>query len=516
MKRTSHFLRNAATICALTFGISAIALPTAALNAAPASISSSRQQAILLSVGESRIINLPANMSDVVIARPEVLDVHVRTQSQLYLLGKAPGESTIFVTAKDGKILYSATVRIGNNLSSVDQMLKLAIPDADIQVSSMNGMTLLTGTIKAPEDAAEAERLTQAYVGKEVTVVSRLRTATPLQVNLQVKIAEVNRNLLHKIGTNFNGLGSGSGSFTGFVGRSNRDIGTFGDFVGPPSGSITRGFTANLPADGSTTLGFVAKLFGMDVAGALDMAENTGLATMLAQPNLTSLSGETASFLAGGEYPYQVSNGLSGNSIAFKQYGVQLSFTPVVMADGRVSLRVKPTVSTLDFSVNSSIPALKTRTADTMVELGSGQAFMIAGLLSADTANSVQKVPGIGNVPILGSLFKSRQFQRNETELVIVVTPYLVKPVNASDIRLPTDGFRSATELQGLLNQQSADGVSGARGPTPTVEPGQAPADPATAPSRPQAAADKPKQMNPAKMKRTASAGDAPTPGFSF
>jgi pilus assembly protein CpaC len=277
-----------------------------------------------------------------------------------------------------------------------------------------------------------------------------------------------------------------------------------GKIIGSGVTSLTSGATAAMDS----------KLFGLNFLAALDLAESSGLATTLAQPNLTSLSGETASFLAGGEYPYQVSNGTQGNSIEFKQYGVQLAFTPTVLSDGRISLRVRPTVSSLDFSVVATIPAIKTRTAETTVELGSGQAFMIAGLLSNESANNIDKVPGIGNIPILGSLFKSRKFQRDETELVIVVTPYLVKPVNASDIHLPTDGFRNATELQGLVGQLGQDGVSGAKSPMPSIAPSGAPADPASAP------APKPQSMNAQphgrKADRTRTAANAPTPGFSF
>lgn len=503
---------------ALGLAVAAAAAPTAALNAAPASM---QDNAILMSVGGSRAINLPAKMSDVVIGDPDVVDVHVRSQNQLYLIAKKAGETTVFATATNGKVLFSGTVRVGNNLTSIDQMLKLAMPNADIAVNKMNGMVLLTGTIAAPEDAAEAERLTQAFVGKEVTVVSRLRTATPLQVNLQVKIAEVSRDLVHQVGMNLSALGGVSGSFSGYVGRANRDFvtrnitrPTISPAIRNPDGSISPpfisapGFTEykfTQPSDGSTTLGFIAQLFGMDVAGALDLAENSGLATSLAQPNLTSLSGETASFLAGGEYPYTVSNGTQGNSIEFKQYGVQLAFTPTVLADGRISLRVRPTVSSLDFSINANVPALRSRTAETTVELGSGQAFMIAGLLNSDTGNTIQKVPGIGNIPVLGSLFKSRRFLRNETELVIVVTPYLVKPMNASDVRLPTDGFRNANQGQGLLLQQGHDGVSGARAPRPS----RAPGGPVPAPG-PQASA----MPSAATAQRSGKSNAAP--GFSF
>jgi pilus assembly protein CpaC len=496
----------AAPAIALGLAIAMAAAPTTALNAAPSSM---QDNAILMSVGGSRVINLPSKMSDVVIGDPTVVDVHVRSQNQLYLIAKKAGETNVFATSTNGKVLFSGTVRVGNNLTSIDDMLRLAMPGATIAVNKMNGMVLLTGTIQAPEDAAEAERLTQAFVGKDVTVVSRLLMATPLQVMLQVKIAEVARDVGHKIGTNFSSADfGGSNKVLGMVGGGSRD---FVDYT-KGTASEPASWAFNTPTDGGYSLGGVARLFGMDIAGALDLAESSGLATTLAQPNLTSLSGETASFLAGGEYPYSVNNGpSSGNSIEFKQYGVQLAFTPTVLADGRISLRVRPTVSSLDFSLGSSIPALKSRTAETTVELGSGQAFMIAGLLNNETSNAINKVPGLGNVPILGSLFKSRQFQRSETELVIIVTPYLVKPMNASDVRLPTDGFRNANVGQGLFLQQGSDGISGAKGATPT----RAPGSPAPSGPGPQAAAALPAMASRDEGKRSGKSGGA-APGFSF
>ncbi|BAV65947.1 type II and III secretion system protein family protein [Sphingobium cloacae] len=499
LRRTAAIKPMATPAIALGLALAAAAMPTTALNAAPSSM---QDNAILLSVGGSRVINLPAPMSDVVIADPDVADVHVRSQNQLYLLAKKAGETTVFVTAKNGKVLFSGTVRVGNNLTNIDDMLRLAMPEANIAANKMNGMVLLTGTIAAPEDAAEAERLTQAFVGKDVTVVSRLRMATPLQVNLQVKIAEVSRDLGHKIGTNFSGPTlRGNGQTQGILGGGTRNFGSY-----DPNKNL---WTFNSPFDGGYSIGGVARLLGIDIAGVLDLAESSGLATTLAQPNLTALSGETASFLAGGEFPYTVSNGTQGNSLEWKQYGVQLAFTPTVLADGRISLRVRPTVSSLDFSLDVNTPALRTRTAETTVELGSGQAFMIAGLLNNQTGNTINKVPGLGNIPILGSLFKSRSFQRNETELVIVVTPYLVKPVNASDIRLPTDAFRTATEGQGLFLQQANDSISGGRAPAPT----RGPDVPMPAPG-PQASASMP-AMAARDHRKAAKASDA-TPGFSY
>ena len=523
MNRTRSSLRTAGGIASVLLLASAsLIAPVGIAGAAPEAAKQADSGVILMSVGASRVINLPGSMTDVVVANPGVADVHVRSQNQIYILAKSAGETSISATTAGGRVLWSGLVRVGNNLTSIDQMLKLAMPDSDITVSKMNGLILLTGTVKAPEDAAEAERLVQAFSGgaTAVTVVSRLRTATPLQVNLQVKIAEVSRNLIHQIGTNL-----ASADFTSgfkFGAATGRQIvsgqWTPGGYLGTGNGLVpgTGGSVASQQI-GATTFAADTKLFGMNILAALDLAETSGLATTLAQPNLTSLSGETASFLAGGEYPYDVFNGANnGNSIEFKQYGVQLSFTPVVLADGRISLRVRPTVSSLDFSINTKVPALKTRTAETTVELGSGQAFMIAGLLSNDTANNINKVPGIGNIPILGSLFKSRKFLRDETELVIVVTPYLVKPVNASDIRLPTDGFRNATELQGLLLNKGSDSVSGTTRPMPSVAPASQPAGPTGAPQAAITPAPAPAPSGDKRKAARTAAAEAVGPGFTF
>ncbi|MET0241244.1 MAG: type II and III secretion system protein family protein [Sphingobium sp.] len=410
----------------------------------------SADPALTLSVGQSRVIDLSTPMSDVVIANPEVVDVHVRSRQQLYLIAKAPGRSDVTVTGADGRALYRSAVTVGNNLTSIDQMLGLAMPDAKIVVSTLNGMTLLTGTVAQPQDAAEAERLVTAFVGDKMTVVSRLRTATPLTVNLQVRIAEVNKTLTKSIGLNL----ISSDSTGGF---------NFGVVQGTP-GNLAAGTFTN-PSEGTTSFGMAGKLLGLDLLGTLDLAENQGLAATLASPNLTALSGETASFLAGGEIPIPLSTGLGQVSVEYKQYGVSLAFTPVVLADGRISMRVRPEVSQLDQSsavrLNGYVvPGISTRRAETTVELGSGQSFMIGGLLSASNSNILDKAPLLGDLPVLGNLFKSSRFRRQETELVIIVTPYLVKPVDARTVKLPTDGYRNATDAQRLLGAMLHDGKS--------------------------------------------------------
>jgi pilus assembly protein CpaC len=224
-----------------------------------------------------------------------------------------------------------------------------------------------------------------------------------------------------------------------------------------------------------TTLGLAAKFLGLNLLGSLDIAAQDGMATILAEPNLTALSGETASFLAGGEFPVPISQGNNAVTIEYKQYGVGLAFTPIVLADGRISMRVRPEVSQLDdangVTLNGfRVPALTTRRAETTVELGSGQSFMIAGLLQNTSNNSVDKAPILGDLPILGALFRSTKFQRQETELVVIVTPYLVRPMS-SQAASPTDGYRVPNDVQRDWEGQTFTGVSGRRDPTAIAAP---------------------------------------------
>jgi pilus assembly protein CpaC len=456
-----------------------------------------------LSVGRGQLINLPSPIADVFVANETVADVQVRSSTQIYVFAKTAGESSIFATSSSGNVVYSATVRAGQNLNSIDSMLKLAMPDAVVQSTPMNGMILLTGTVANPDDSALAEQLVQAFVGDTTKVISRIRTATPLQVNLQVKIAEVNRSLVKEIGVNLlnrdttGGFLFGIGQGRNFANIANYDVSALpkldaSSVYGLPAGSISLPFdvktgqfvTGGTSYDfknlalgaGKTSIGLAGKLFGLDLASALDLAETEGLVTTLAQPNLTALSGETASFLAGGEFPVPISQELGTITIQYKQYGVSLAFTPTVLADGRISMRVRPEVSELSsegtIRLNGfDIPALTTRRVETTVELGSGQSFMIGGLLNNAQTNAIDRAPGLGNVPVLGAMFRSTRFRKNETELVIMVTPYLVKPVTANQIVLPTDGLKTASDIERLLLGRNQSGSSGGDRPKPVSAP---------------------------------------------
>ena len=432
---------------------------------------------MVLSIGRGQLVTLPAPVRDLFIVDDNIVDVQVKSERQLYVFGKAGGETTIYASDARGRVVWSTVARVGSNIESVDQMLHLAMPEAKVAVSTMgSGTVLLTGTVAAPEDAAEAQRLVTAYLGDKVNVISRLRMATPLQVNLQVRIAEVSRSLVRDMGVNLKtvdstggfkfGLGQGRVFAPQWTPGGPMGVGTSG-----PSGT-----TVVTPLEVGSSLFGAGKLFGLDILGALDYGETIGLTTTLAQPNLTALSGETADFLAGGEFAIPSVGGLGSTSIEWKKYGVSLAYTPTVLANGRISLRVRPEVSELSAQGavtfgGVQVPALTVRRAETTVELGSGQSFMIAGLLSNNAQNTLKRTPGAADVPILGNLFKSTNFRKGETELVIVVTPYLVNPVNANDIKMPTDGFNTATEIDRLLASKMSDGRSGQDRPKPSMAP---------------------------------------------
>ena len=504
---------------------------------------------VLMSIGQGQLVTLPAGIAGVWTSNPEVADVYVNNPRQINIFAKEAGEATIFATSASGAVLYATSVRAVPNVTSLDRMLKLAMPEADIKVTTAGPLAVLTGTVATPDDAAQAELLVKTMLNPgvdvaaastplKVAVISRLKTATPLQVMLQVKIAEVNRSLSKEIASNLTTRDRGNGFNVGVI--QGRDFGTIGNvdtstfpkldasaIYGFPAGTISLPFN---PATGQfitqagsalafkglgagkTTLGFLGSLFGLDVGAAFDLSERNGLVTTLAEPNLTALSGETASFLAGGEFPIPVSQSLGTVSIEYRQYGVSLAFTPTVLADGRISMRVRPEVSQLSsegaVTLNGfSVPAFITRRSETTVELGSGQSFMIGGLIQNSNVNSIDKVPGLGDVPVLGAMFRSNGYRRNQTELMIIVTPYLVKPVSASEIKLPTDGFKTPTDLKNFLMGQDFSGQTGAKRAMPTLAPS------VTIPARPTVG----DATTPAPLQRSvARKSQSPaTPGFS-
>ena len=455
-------LGTALAAVALSLGTVCAATPALAASV-PTTYKPSRQ--VLLSTGEGQMVNLPRGVASVWTSNPDVADIYVTNPRQINVFGKGFGQATVIATGADGSVVYGASVVVNPNIGSINEALHRAMPDSNITVTTLGQMAVINGTVASPEDATQAESLVRSVLNAglkegeplKMLPVNRLKTATPLQVTLKVRIAEVNRSLIKQVGINL----FSSDPTRGTQFSINRGG------INPVNNSS--GFAIQNIAGGST-LALAGKVLGLDFIGALDLLENDGLVTTLAEPNLTALSGETASFLAGGEYPIPISQSLGSVSVEYKQYGVGLAFTPIVLSDGRISMRVRPEVSELsnEGSVKLGdfiIPALVTRRAETTVELGSGQSFMIAGLIRNTVTNNIEKAPFLGDIPILGALFRSTSFRRNETELVVIVTPYLVRPAS-HQLATPVDGYRAPTDVQQVWEGQTYKGVTGAATPT--------------------------------------------------
>ena len=468
--------RLGTALAPLAVGIAAVAAPAPAQAQPKAYASGSYRPTtqVLLSVGEGQMLNLPRSVASVWTSNPKVADVYVNSPRQINLFGKDAGEATIIATAADGSVVYGANVRVNQNISAINQILHQAMPDSDIHVQTVGQVAVINGMVASPDDAAQAEMLVKAALNPGVDVskpdtaltivpVNRLKVATPLQVTLKVRIAEINRSILKQWGINLLASDPTSGFRFGLAQGGGINLPDAGCVKDCPLPTVIRNAIG-------TTLSGSGHLFGLDILSSLDIAAQDGVATILAEPNLTALSGETASFLAGGEFPIPVSQSLGAVTIEYKQYGVGLAFTPIVLADGRISMRVRPEVSQLSdagsVKLNGfTVPALTTRRAETTVELGSGQSFMIAGLLQSTGNNSVNKAPFLGDLPILGTLFRSTHFQRQETELVVIVTPYLVRPVS-NQMATPIDGYRVPTDAQRDFEGQTYLGTSGHATPT--------------------------------------------------
>ncbi len=436
---------------------------------------------ISLNTGKGMAVRLPRAAKNVFVADPKVANVNPVSTRLVYVYGAGDGETTLYAVDNADKVIYSATVRVGNNISQLGQMLKLALPNSNVDVKTLNGMVFLSGFVGSPKDVEEAGRLTQQLVGDKQVVVNRLITQTPVQVMLQVKIAEVSRDTLKQIGVNWNITDPSSGFKLGLLGT--RDFlqpaeftQIFDKITGLPTGQFFQNKAAKflLSSFGGYSMPFSAgKILGANVEGAIDALDREGLLSILAEPSLTALSGEKASFLAGGEFPVPIPDDKGNISVSFKKYGVGLDFIPVVHSSNRISLKLKTEVSQLTEAggvklTNITIPALQTRNAETVVEMGSGESFAIAGLLQNTMNTDDTKLPGLGNLPVIGALFKSNKFRRQETELVIIVTPYLVRPMQSDQVRLPTDGIRASNDLsryllaknfeQGLYKQEPLNG----------------------------------------------------------
>ena len=394
--------------------------------------------AIELEVNKGQIINLSRPAAHIFIADPDIADIDVRSPNYIYVYGLKVGETSIHALDVDHKEIMHEDIIVKHNTARLKSLFKELMPDANISFTSTGGGLILKGSVNTPEDAEKALSLANSVVQTGTQLVNMLKVKGSDQVMLKVRVAEVARSELKNFGINLSDiLTKGSFSFSLFTGRN---------FTSSTGAFIRDGNNINIGGGSNVN----------SITGVIDALETEGLVKILAEPNLTAKSGEAASFLAGGEYPIPVPQENGVTSIEYREFGVKLDFTPTVLSDERISLQVAPEVSNLTSSSvqinNNNIPTLSTRRVSTTVELGSGESFAIAGLMKSDSSNDVNKFPWLGDVPVLGALFSSNDFQKNETELVVIVTPYIVRGVkNPEKLVAPTDGMEVPNDFERIL-----------------------------------------------------------------
>jgi pilus assembly protein CpaC len=415
---------------------------------------------IVIGLDKSMVVELPRDLKDVVVSNPLNLDAVVQTSNRVFLIGKKVGDANVFFFDENGEQVLTLEVRVERDMQVFDRMMERLIPGAHINSEILNDTIVLSGSVPNPADSARASEIAARFMQRPgegnatstAKVVNMLRVEAKEQVMLKVTVAEVSRELIKRFGNNFNGQniadsGLQFGTNNNFpvskdTGTNSFFTGTFGPSNNLASCGTKLVATASIPSSALTCLGVSMAAF-----------EEAGLVKTLAEPALTAISGEAAGFLAGGEFPVTTGFDKNLNPITtFKPFGVSLSFTPLVLSEGRINLKVATEVSELtNVGGSASIPALKVRRANTTVELPSGGSMVIGGLISDDTRQNIDGVPGLKSLPILGAMFRSRDFKKKETELVVIVTPYIVNAVGRDKIALPTDNLDSATDTQATL-----------------------------------------------------------------
>ena len=437
---------------------------------------------------KSRIVTVEQPSGRVAVGNPDIADIVVISPTQMYILAKDIGNTNLLFWARDGRLLGSVNLEVAHDLEGLKAKLHQLLPNEAIEVYSAQRSIVLKGRASSAATMDAAVRVAEGYLTQIQTakktqqfeqeegaskredkavgqVINLIEIGGSQQVMLQVKVAEIQRTELKRMNANFMAFAIGGDGFLGGVnGGGTLQPGSAGaqwPIGGVADGSIFDGNPLKIINQGFFGT-FVDDNFRFNLA--LEAAKENGVAKILAEPTLTTLTGQEAEFLSGGEFPIPVPQGgtVGGITIEFKPYGVGLKFLPVVLSDGRINLKINVSVSELtgqnsvvlsdeDVSLRTFVPALRQRSATTTVELGDGQSMGLAGLLDDTLRESVSKFPGLGSIPVLGALFRSSDYQKGQTELVIMVTPHLAKPVAPGSIKLPTDSFVEPNDVDFYL-----------------------------------------------------------------
>ncbi|MBC7952625.1 MAG: type II and III secretion system protein family protein, partial [Rhodospirillaceae bacterium] len=420
----------------------------AAVRAAPITGEPTR-----MALNKTHEIILPAALRDVVVGSADVVDVMVRTPTQVYLVGKGVGQTDVTFFDMAGKVMRRVVVDVHLDAEALREVLREVMPEEkNVRVSGVGDSLYLSGTVRNDGNAGQIRSLARRFVKDEANVVTLLKVSAEQQVLMQVKVAEMQKTVLKELGV---GLSTGA---RGLPGALNTAIATSG----------TIGLTQTASLFGTVTVSGIESL-----VATFSALERQGLIRTLVEPNLTAVSGETANLLAGGEFPVPVGEQNGQITIEFKQFGVLLNFTPVVLDPGRISLKLQTEVSAIDRQTalvklsSFDVPGLTVRRASSTVEMSSGGSIMIAGLLQNDITSNLSGLPGIMDVPILGALFRSTSFQRKETELVVIVSAYVVQPLEKPQLALPSDGFAPSSDWDRVLLNRLQENYTRSNAPAP-------------------------------------------------
>jgi pilus assembly protein CpaC len=395
---------------------------------------------ISLGVGKSIVVDLPGEIKDVLVANPKIANAVVRTSRRAYLIGVAVGQTNVFFFGADGKQLMGFDIAVTRDLNGIRAAIKKMLPNADITVDGLADGIMLAGSAASPVEAQQAFDLAARLAGDGNKVVNGIIVRSRDQVMLKVTVAEVQREVVKQLGIDL----SGSLAYGSVVVDFNNSppFGNAGQALFDPETFIRSKFTWG----------------GNNVTAKLRAMESANVIRILAEPNLTAISGESANFLAGGEFPVVTGSTCDANgrscspTIQYKKFGVGLNFTPIVLSEGRINLRVGTEVSEISpEAAVQGIPGLRVNRTETSVEIPSGGALALAGLIKEQTKQTINGLPGLMQLPVLGPLFKSRDYQNRQTELVILVTPFVVRAVAQKDLSRPDDGFADASDPAAIL-----------------------------------------------------------------
>jgi pilus assembly protein CpaC len=406
---------------------------------------------VAVDVNRAIVLETAEAFAEVSVANPGIADVAALSNKSIYILGKKAGRTSLTLLGGGGRLIANVTIRVQPDLAEFKTRLQEILPGEPIEVRTANDGVVLSGTVSGVAKLARAVELAERYAPGRVT--NMMSVGGTQQVMLKVRFAEVQRSAEKELGFNW-ALGFTAGNFGG-------DLGT-GDFLSPgnrpgrpiPSGGLGGGYTSSSSSEGVIRLGFAAGGFVANLA--IDALEGKGMARTLAEPNLVALSGDSATFLAGGEYPIPVQNDEGSVSVEYRPFGVSLGFTPTVVDDDLINLQIAAESSAIDNSIvvqsaGFTYNGFRTRRTETTIELRDGESFAIAGLLQEDFIDNASQIPWIGDVPVLGTLFRSSDFQRRQTELVIIVTAHLVAPTTEDALSLPTDRITIPSESELFL-----------------------------------------------------------------